>query len=72
MIDGMDVYLQWKAEYGLTFRAEEDNYRFEVFKKTLEKVQNFNSLLGRSYTEGINSFSALTPEEFAETYLTKY
>ncbi|CAG4972972.1 unnamed protein product [Colias eurytheme] len=46
---------------------ERNEYRFEVFKENLEKVNKWNTQgIGRF---GINQFSDMTFEEFSQTYL---
>lgn len=44
----------------------------KVFEQNLEKINTHNSLLGRSYDMGVNQFTHLTPEEFAEQYLSSF
>lgn len=64
-------YNQWKIDFNINYDSEfEDLYRLKLFaqKKILIELHNRNS--SKSYTRGINQFSALTQEEFSQTYLT--
>ena len=60
----------WKTQFGLSFTREEETYRREIYNKNLEKINDHNGLLGSSYKMGVNQFSSLTPEEFAEKHLS--
>lgn len=65
----MGEYAQWKARFGVTYSQTEDKYRENIFNANLQKINTHNGLLGRSYEMGVNQFTALTPEEFAQGYL---
>jgi len=43
----------------------------KVFDENVKIVNEHNSKLGKSYTMGINQFTAYTKEEFAALYLSK-
>ena len=61
----------WKAKHGIVFSNQFENaYRERVFLENLAKINAHNSNKMRTHTEGLNQFSALTQEEFAQTYLT--
>ena len=60
----------WKAKHSISFASEvEDLYREKVFMANLAKVNAHNSDEFRTYDMGLNQFSALTQEEFVQTYL---
>ena len=48
--------------------GDEDSYRLRIFTKTLEDVTHFNTIEHRTYDMGINQFSHLTDNEFANLY----
>jgi C1A family cysteine protease len=61
----------WKAKHSITFSSEMENaYRERIFLENLGKIETHNSNAYRTYDMGLNQFSAMTQEEFAETYLT--
>ena len=66
------LYKQWKQKLNINFDAEEDVYRFKVFEQNLAKINEHNSKVGKTHTEGINQFSFLTEEEFAAQYLSTF
>ena len=56
----------WMAEHGRVYNDEvEKARRFEIFKKNMEYIEDFNNAGGHSYTLGANQFADLTGEEFA-------
>jgi len=60
----------WKAKFGFKFTSEfENTYRERIFLENLAKINAHNAKEFRSYEMGLNQFSALTTEEFAQTYL---
>ena len=60
----------WKAHHGITFSSEIENaFREKIFLENLAKINQHNSNDYRTYDMGLNQFSALTQEEFAQTYL---
>jgi C1A family cysteine protease len=60
----------WKAKFGITFESEiESAYREKIFLENLAKMNAHNSNEFRTYEQGVNQFSALTQEEFAQQYL---
>ena len=59
----------YKQTYGLTFdSAFEEKYRERVFAENVAKIEAHNAG-DNTYEMGINQFTHLTQEEFAETYL---
>jgi C1A family cysteine protease len=61
----------WKARHGISFSNQFENaYREKVFLANLAEIEAHNSRNDQTYTMGLNQFSAMTQEEFAETYLT--
>ena len=60
----------WKAKHGVSYASEFENaYRERIFLENLAKINTHNSNEHKTYEMGLNQFSALTQEEFAETYL---
>lgn len=60
----------WKAKHGISFASEFENaYRERIFLENLAKVASHNNNEYRTYDMGLNQFSALTQQEFVETYL---
>ena len=60
----------WKQKYNMKFESQfEEAYRERVFLENLEKMNTHNLNEHRTYSMGINQFSALTDEEFIQTYL---
>lgn len=60
----------WKAKHGVSYASEFENaYRERIFLENLAKINTHNSNEYKTYEMGLNQFSALTQEEFAETYL---
>ena len=61
----------WKAKHSITYSSQFENaYRERVFLENLAKVNAHNAKNDQTYEMGLNQFSAMTQEEFAETYLT--
>ncbi len=52
----------WKKDHNIKFNQDEEIYRYGVFLSTLAKINEHNSKLGKTHTEGLNQFSALTPK----------
>lgn len=53
-----DEFSSWKTKYGAKFASDEETYRKEVFLKNLEQINHHNGLLGTSYKQGVNQFTA--------------
>lgn len=63
----------WKREFNMRFEsAFEEAYREKIFQANLEAIELHNADPDRSYDQGLNQFSAMTEEEFAQTYLGTY
>ena len=61
----------WKAQHGIVYTSQfENTYRERVFLENLAKIEAHNAQNGKTYEQGLNQFSAMTQEEFAQTYLT--
>ena len=61
----------WKARHSVNYASQFENaYRERVFLENLAKIEAHNSQNSNTYEMGLNQFSAMTHEEFAETYLT--
>ena len=61
----------WKAKHGIHYASQFENaYRERIFLENLANIEAHNSQNDNTYEMGINQFSAMTHEEFAETYLT--
>jgi C1A family cysteine protease len=60
----------WKGKHGINYASEFENaYRERIFLENLAKINVHNSNEYRTYEMGLNQFSALTTEEFAQQYL---
>lgn len=63
-------FQQWKQKFNVEFDSMfEEAYREKVFLENLEKIKLHNSNEHRTYDEGINQFTAMTQEEFVQSYL---
>ena len=61
----------WKSTHGIVYSNQfENTYRERVFLENLKKIESHNADKTQTYQMGLNQFSALTHEEFAEIYLT--
>ncbi|KAJ4981757.1 hypothetical protein NE237_032594 [Protea cynaroides] len=69
-----DVFMKWKEKYGKDYKQpEEEQRRFEKFKKNLKYVIEKNSK-NKSPLEnvvGLNKFADMSNEEFKELYMSK-
>ncbi|RAL50821.1 hypothetical protein DM860_015968 [Cuscuta australis] len=62
---------RWMVLHERSYADElEKEKRFTIFKQNREYVESFNRAGNRTFTLGINAFSDITNEEFAEDYLT--
>lgn len=71
---GETEFARWMLEHGRVYSMEDYVYRYAVFKKTVETVNEHNARYERgeeSYYMAVNMFADLTDEEFAARYLTK-
>ena len=59
----------WKATHSIKFESFENTYRESIFLANLAEITLHNSKLSKSYTMGLNQFSAHTQEEFEQQFL---
>lgn len=60
----------WQVEHNMKFESVfEKAYRERVFLENLAKINTHNANPESTHQEGLNQFSALTHEEFAQQYL---
>nr|CAD1834781.1 unnamed protein product [Ananas comosus var. bracteatus] len=65
----MTMFEDWMSEHGRTYaNAKAKQQRYEIFKNNVKYIEGFNKVGGRSYTLGVNRFSDMTNEEYANTY----
>jgi C1A family cysteine protease len=76
--DEVDMYQnfqQWFSEHGKVYETEDEmNIRFENFKETVKRINTNNAyteMRGSGAIFGLNKFSDMTPDEFAEKVLMK-
>lgn len=62
-------FQNWKEKYGMKYGADQELYRFNVFKENDAVIKQQNSLKGRSFSMEHNQFSDLTSQEFKALYL---
>ena len=63
-------FQSWKAKFNMKFDSMfEEAYREKIFLANLAKINAHNLNQYKTYEMGINQFSALTDEEFAQQYL---
>ena len=61
----------WMAKYGRVYKDEaEKARRFEIYKKNIKYIEDFNNAGEHKYTLGEGPFTDLTTEEFLATYTT--
>jgi len=66
------AFKSWVVQHGKIYGWEEELVRFENFKASLTRINTMNayaSLRGNGATFGLNKFSDLSPEEFAQNVL---
>lgn len=63
------AFEQWKAQYGANWASTEEEYRRIIFTKNVQEINRHNADPSQTYKKGINQFTALTQEEFINTYL---
>lgn len=60
----------WKQKFGVSYQSMfEEAYRERVFLENLAEIKLHNSNELRTYDQGVNQFTALTQEEFEQSYL---
>jgi C1A family cysteine protease len=63
-------FQSWKAKFNMKFDSMfEEAYREKIFLANLAKINAHNINEHKTYEMGLNQFSALTEEEFAQQYL---
>lgn len=63
------LFDEWKSQYGANWAPVEEEYRRIVFSKNVEIINKHNADKTQTYKMGINQFTAMTEEEFFNTYL---
>ena len=63
------LFEDWKKAYGVSYNPVEDAYRKIIFLQNVELINKHNADSYQTYKMGINQFTALTDQEFMETYL---
>lgn len=65
------IFDEFKAEYQKSYeKVGEEQYRRYVFFRNLENIELHNADPHKTYTQGINQFADLTPQEFEALYLS--
>lgn len=60
----------WKSKFGVIYTSKsEEAYRERIFLENLAKINHHNTNEFRTYEMGVNQFTAMTNDEFAQTYL---
>ena len=60
----------WMTKFSIKYESKfEEAYRKRFFHENLAKIEKHNSDELRTYNMGVNQFTALTDEEFKQTYL---
>lgn len=64
-----DHHQQWMTRFSRVYTNElEEKMRFDVFRKNLKFIEEFNKKGDKSYRLGVNEFSDWTEEEFIATH----
>ena len=65
-------FLDFKIEFNKSYGSKSElEYRFNIFKQTLKRIDSVNSDSTRSHTAAVNKFSDLTFAEFKSKFLRK-
>ena len=65
-------FFDFKIKYDKSYGGKSElEYRFNVFKQTLNRINSVNSDSSRTHTAAVNKFSDLTFSEFKSKFLTK-
>ncbi|KAL4432911.1 hypothetical protein ABPG74_014425 [Tetrahymena malaccensis] len=71
-IEKLIAHNKWSSQYQRTYLSDEEKlFRQLVFFENYQKVQDHNSQDHHTYSVGLNQFSDMTEEEFAEKILIK-
>jgi C1A family cysteine protease len=62
------AWKQWKKNNSMLYGTAEESRRYRIFKDNYNYIQAHNAKKNRSYTLGLNQFSALTHKEWASLY----
>jgi len=62
------AFTKWMVEFDKSYEPEEFFYRFEIFKNTMDFIEDWNSA-NHTSTCGLNQFADLTSAEFKLVYL---
>lgn len=60
---------EWKSQYGANWAPAEEDFRRIVFEKNFAVISKHNADKTQTYKMGVNQFTAMTDEEFFNTYL---
>lgn len=61
----------FKARYGKTYSADEEEYRRSIFKANLEKIEEHNADSTQTYQIGVTPFADMDTQEFVDKILMK-
>jgi len=64
------AFEEWKGKFGANWPAGEEEYRRIIFERNVAVINKHNADSTQSYKMGINQFTAMSQEEFVNTYLT--
>lgn len=64
------AFEEWKGKFGSNWAAGEEEYRRIIFERNVAMINKHNADSTQTYTMAINQFTAMTQEEFVNTYLT--
>ena len=67
LLKRLKLWSEFKIEFNRTFNHEENEKRFEIFCKNLEKIEKHNKL-GLSYKIGINRYGDCTYDEIVQMH----
>ncbi|EAR96135.1 papain family cysteine protease (macronuclear) [Tetrahymena thermophila SB210] len=72
-IEALNQYIEWiKTNPKVFINDDEKLFRQTVFLENFQKVQDHNSNTSHTYKLGLNQFSDMTQEEFAQKILTNH
>jgi hypothetical protein len=69
VVGGASDYESWKGKHGINYAQDEDRYRLFLYRQKKAEIAAHNQNPEHGWTKGENQFSALTKEEFVNTYL---
>ena len=63
-ISDRSLYQQWKKSHfsSIQLTPEQDEYRFRVFQKNLQEINEHNAKPDETYKAGVNQFTGLSRE----------